>query len=117
MINKFEILSKWPMTAQVFFYLHFITVDCKKSELGYEYNGTLSVTISGRKCQKWSIQTPHAHSNTNPEWFPERSITEVSNFCRNPSGWVEGPWCYTIDSKVQWEICDLQFCQGNTTFY
>merc|ERR1719228_2051675 len=55
-------------------------------------------TISGKICQKWSSQTPHAHSLT---------IIDGNNhnYCRNPDG-EPGIWCYTTDPNTRWELCE-----------
>ncbi|ELT99793.1 hypothetical protein CAPTEDRAFT_59639, partial [Capitella teleta] len=77
---------------------------------GAEYTGSLAVTANGRTCQRWDSQTPHAHGNTEADWFPEDTVKEAENYCRNPAEWVEGPFCYTTDPDVAWEICDVPFC-------
>ena len=33
--------------------------DCKWTELGREYVGTLGTTVNGRTCQAWVSNTPH----------------------------------------------------------
>ena len=86
--------------------------DCKKTTLGKDYTGTLSKTISGRTCQRWDSQTPHPHANTRADWFPDVTVKDAANYCRNPADWAEGPFCFTTDQEVQWEICDLPFCEG-----
>nr|XP_034318465.1 plasminogen-like [Crassostrea gigas] len=74
--------------------------ECKRSSLGYEYTGKVSVTESNRTCQAWNSQTPHEHKDfTN---LPE-------NYCRNPDG-EPAPWCYTEDPKKRWEICNIPYC-------
>ena len=84
-------------------------MDCKKSTLGAEYTGNVAITKSGKVCQQWTSQTPHRHSKTR---FPDKTIEEAGNKCRNPDFGPEGPWCYTVDPKVRWEYCDVPLCSG-----
>ena len=73
--------------------------DCRRSAIGYEYKGQMNLTISGRTCQEWALDTPHAHGfNSLPE-----------NYCRNPDK-EPAPWCYTTDYSKRWEICEVPFC-------
>lgn len=67
------------------------------NEIGYR--GCQTKTISGRTCQKWSEQKPHAHSFSN---VAGRGIEGGHNYARNPSG-HPNLWCYTTDSRVRWE--------------
>ena len=64
------------------------------------YNGTISVTVSGRTCQNWNSQTPHHHTITAP-----KKQYGNTNYCRNPNEGTNGVWCYTIDPSVRWEFC------------
>ncbi|XP_078578043.1 adhesion G-protein coupled receptor G7-like [Branchiostoma floridae x Branchiostoma japonicum] len=84
---------------------------------GVTYRGNVSITKSGRTCQRWDAITPHR---------PEIHITEfpnaglVENFCRNPVRGFFGerhdiPWCYTTDPNVMWEGCDIPPCSVSTT--
>jgi len=84
--------------------------ECKKTKLGVEYRGTVSVTNTGRTCQAWKNQSPHQHSVNQDSMFPDQSITDANNYCRNPDGGPLGPWCYTTDSAVRWEYCSIPFC-------
>ena len=86
---------------------------CKITELGNEYGGTRSTTISGTTCQRWDTQTPHGH--TKLDMFQNPS--EVENYCRNPDGEPNGPWCYTEDSNIRWEYCGIPFCGMHMFFY
>ncbi|XP_055362620.1 apolipoprotein(a)-like [Betta splendens] len=73
---------------------------------GEAYRGTLSKTLSGKTCQKWSDQAPHSPNYT-PQKNPRGGL--VGNFCRNPNGnWW--PWCYTTDPNTRWEFCNVARC-------
>ena len=32
------------------------------------------------------------------------------NYCRNPDGDENGPWCYTVGNK-RWDYCDVPECK------
>ena len=78
------------------------TTECQTLSLskpGSDYNGTVSVTISGRTCQNWADQTPHSHSYKG---------FGVKNYCRNSDDRKHAPggvWCYTVDPNKRWEYC------------
>ena len=44
--------------------------------------------------------------------FAESNIVDAANFCRNPDQKTTGPWCYTTDSDVTWETCQIPICSG-----
>ncbi|CAD5120321.1 DgyrCDS8898 [Dimorphilus gyrociliatus] len=85
---------------------------CKRTQTGAEYSGSLAVTKSGRPCQRWDTQAPHNHSFNNPEQFPEETLSEVSNFCRNPDNSPDGPWCLTLDPDIIRESCHIPICDN-----
>ncbi|CAK7301102.1 PLG [Vulpes lagopus] len=84
------------------------TYQCLKGR-GESYRGKVSVTVSGHTCQHWSEQTPHKHNRT-PENFPCKNLDE--NYCRNPDG-ETAPWCYTTNSEVRWEHCQIPSCESS----
>ena len=86
------------------------SANCKLTHRGVEYAGTLSLTLSGTTCQRWDSQTPHSHSYTYAHRFPENSVSDASNYCRNPSNDPRGPWCLTLDPNVHKEYCRVLFC-------
>ncbi|XP_064414501.1 muscle, skeletal receptor tyrosine-protein kinase isoform X5 [Latimeria chalumnae] len=88
-----------------------VTTSCYK-EKGRFYQGSVNITSSGIPCQKWSEQAPHFHTRS-PEVFPELSKSE--NYCRNPGGESERPWCYTMDRSVRWEYCNIPRCGNAVT--
>jgi hypothetical protein len=85
--------------------------ECKTTEKGEEYNGTTSTTVHGYTCQKWTSQSPHKHD----EWkvFPDGSAEAAGNYCRNPDGSGDEPWCYTTDEDTRWDYCDIALCESS----
>jgi len=67
------------------------------------YRGCANKTVSGRKCQKWTVQWPHRHSRT--PWKYRGKGLGNHNYCRNPDGESGGIWCYTTDRRKRWEHC------------
>ena len=53
--------------------------------------------------------SPNAQS-TNINNFPDSSLAEASNYCRNPDNEPEGVWCYTTSPRQRWEYCDIRVC-------
>ncbi|XP_039272402.1 plasminogen-like [Styela clava] len=89
-------------------------VECFTAEdLGQSYRGLVSVSNTGRNCQRWDAQAPHSHSRT-AEIYPHSGL--VNNFCRNPDAEPLGPWCYTTDSDKRWEYCPIPKCEFETCF-
>ena len=82
---------------------------CKISQLGKEYMGTLNRSSSGYPCQFWNTQKFNL-----PKYFPDNSMANVKNHCRNPNNNPEGPWCYTDHRYVTWQYCDVPRCTGNS---
>ena len=85
--------------------------DCQKAGFspGRYYSGKVNVTASGRTCQNWAASEPHKPAYTD---VGELGYTEVGdhNYCRNPSGNLNGVWCYTTDPGKRWEYCSVPFC-------
>uniref|UniRef100_A0A8C0ZAI0 Plasminogen n=1 Tax=Cyanistes caeruleus TaxID=156563 RepID=A0A8C0ZAI0_CYACU len=77
-------------------------------ENGVDYRGTVAKTARGRTCQEWSSQKPHSHDYFTPRTHPRAGLEK--NYCRNPDGDVNGPWCYTTDPRKAWEYCDIPKC-------
>ena len=86
--------------------------DCKQTQLGREYMGTLSQTVNSRTCQSWASITPHVPNSAsqNDANYPDGSREAAMNYCRNPDSDTVGPWCYTTDPNVRWETCNLPSC-------
>ncbi|KAM9435218.1 plasminogen [Clarias gariepinus] len=75
--------------------------------IGNDYRGTKTRTKSGTMCQRWESSFPHK-PNITPKTHPKADLE--SNYCRNPDGDKNGPWCYTMDLNNRWENCDIPSC-------
>ena len=85
---------------------------CRQTQLGNAYRGEHVFTASGRLCQRWDRQYPHSHSHTDASLFPDRGLSDASNYCRNPDDDPNGPWCYTTDPDETRETCNIPLCSG-----
>ncbi|XP_025057793.1 plasminogen-like [Alligator sinensis] len=83
------------------------TADCILGN-GKDYRGTTAKTGSGKTCQAWSSQTPHTHDYFTPLTHPHAGLEQ--NYCRNPDGDINGPWCYTTDPRKAWDYCEIPKC-------
>ena len=76
---------------------------------GRGYRGNISTTILGYTCQSWDLQYPHVHKMFTGQIYNE--IRNSSSYCLNPGGLsLNGPWCYTTNKTVEWELCDVPKC-------
>ncbi|XP_053238304.1 plasminogen [Podarcis raffonei] len=82
-------------------------LDCRTS-YGKDYRGKIAVTTTGKTCQEWRLQTPHKHDFFTPQTHPRSGLEK--NYCRNPDGDINGPWCYTTDPSKTWDYCDVPQC-------
>lgn len=70
---------------------------------GESYRGTISITVSGLKCQPWSDQIFYRTAD-----YPE--LVGGHSYCRNPGGKESQPWCFTTSQSVRKEICNVPQC-------
>jgi len=84
--------------------------ECILSPMGLAYLGHTTVTENGRTCQAWASQSPHDHTYSADDMFPDGSVNNANNYCRNPFDDHTSLWCYTTDSAVRWEDCDVPIC-------
>ncbi|XP_076657285.1 uncharacterized protein LOC143361615 [Halictus rubicundus] len=85
---------------------------CKLTQIGKEYRGSISKTVSDVPCQSWTAADPihEVSKDIHDDDFPERSMKTVKNYCRNPTGEPRGPWCYTLDLSLIDDRCDVPLC-------
>jgi len=90
--------------------------ECLILRNGYRYEGNVRVTVSGKNCQAWNLNTPHANLYIDSAEFPDGSSKLAENKCRNPSWnstvdrYLDGVWCYTMDPDLPFEACDVPLC-------
>ena len=97
-------------------------LECTIGDLGTNYMGSRdTVTQNGTdySCQPWAAIAPNIHFYTNASLFPDDSLDNANNFCRNPSADPLGPWCYNNDFVTFVEqpvlYCDLPRCELGKT--
>ena len=77
-----------PNNGKILFLAPF---DTTLNGTGADYLGTLAVTASKARCLPWNEHEPEHN------W--------AHNYCRNPSGKKDRPWCYV--EKNKWEYCNV----------
>ena len=89
---------------------------CRPTQGGQGYTGSVSQTVGGRQCQRWSSNSPHTPwSGYTDSGFPDGSRAAADNYCRNPdASYQGGVWCYTVDPSKRWELCDVPMCPATT---
>merc|ERR1719473_405542 len=81
-----------------------------EKDKGKGYVGLASSTSSGRTCQNWLKDMPHSITID-----PSTSNGLGNhNYCRNPDGSEDKPWCYTMDPSPDHkkETCEVPKCSG-----
>ena len=76
------------------------TSDCY-NDTGLAYNGTLNLAENGNTCILW---------NSIPALRSKIYSNLIKNYCRNPQGYGERPWCYTDAQSRDWSYCHIEKC-------
>lgn len=88
--------------------------DCKEYHREWNYRGKINVTQSGLACMPWSLNT---RLNTSHYRFPDASVDEALNYCRNPYNTsTVGPFCYTeamVGNRGRWDFCGIPLCSAS----
>lgn len=99
-------------------------VACMWSSTGHEYSGRFDKTCSSSSCVPWyrsihkiknDLKRNNFSLSSNEaegilDKFPDRSLSEASNYCRNPTRDPCGPWCYTSLVDDRKETCCIPDC-------
>lgn len=83
-----------------------VDINCY-TDKGSSYQGKVARTKSGWTCQSWSAQYPHKHVYSSSD-YPE--LRGGHNYCRNPGGVQDRPWCFTTERAVVKEECNISKC-------
>ncbi|KAL3860176.1 hypothetical protein ACJMK2_010334 [Sinanodonta woodiana] len=86
----------------------FISVSCyTPHDHGVSYRGYQRFSETGKECIHWNR---HLHQAT-PSLFPNGGLDQ--NYCRNPIGSADRPWCYVspIKNGTYWEYCNVTECE------
>ena len=102
---------KNTICCRIFGTSRFLT-GCRDTAIGNTYRGRHFRTKTGILCQRWDQQSPHQHPFTNTSMFPDPSMDELSNYCRNPDQSSDGPWCFTMDPAIERQSCGIPMCSG-----
>jgi len=73
-------------------------------ENGASYVGLEDMTATGRTCKNWLTEGTYASTTAG---------IGNHNYCRNPEGSKEKPWCFTVDPKVPFEFCEVPACPND----
>mmetsp|Transcript_29675 Transcript_29675/g.65237 ORF Transcript_29675/g.65237 Transcript_29675/m.65237 type:complete len:186 (+) Transcript_29675:55-612(+) len=81
-----------------------------EEDKGLSYRGLETQTKSGRTCQNWGAKRPHRIEMEGVDL--EAGGIGDHNYCRNPTEGAdfEKPWCYTMDSALDKEECNIKAC-------
>ncbi|CAG0902886.1 unnamed protein product [Darwinula stevensoni] len=87
-------------------------LECRQSETGTEYVGTMKKTKTGKNCLRWDSQPYGKLDLTYEGHFLRNDPSTEQNFCRNPTS-KERPWCFVDDAATKWEFCDIPLCPNH----
>ncbi|CAG0891573.1 unnamed protein product [Darwinula stevensoni] len=93
--------------------------ECRLSEKGMEYIGTMNMTEIGKACLRWdseNVTSSYVSANAGfneilffEEHFLNQDPSLHKNFCRNPTGLAK-PWCFVDDDGLKIEFCWIRSC-------
>ena len=87
--------------------------DCSE-DLGSNYRGTVNTTVDSRPCLRWDEQQ-YKDAVVYASFFPDATLIDAANFCRNPDSDTKGLWCWTDKyywADNVWGYCDVPSCNG-----
>jgi hypothetical protein len=73
--------------------------------------------VTGEICQRWDSQSPNTHEYTDPAQFPDDTLADASNYCRNPTNMAYGMWCVVVSYYWYIDFCDVPLCAADYCKY
>ena len=56
----------------------------------------------------------NSHDFNEDSDFPDATVGDAGNKCRNPRRDEKTLWCFTADNNTNWDFCDVPLCpEGN----
>ncbi|XP_041375324.1 plasminogen-like [Gigantopelta aegis] len=81
-------------------------LECLKVKKSRSYKGGINFTVHGERCVRWDDVPDLTYTSIH---FPDYTVQEAGNKCRNPNGEKKRVWCYTSPDK-RWSFCPLVTC-------
>ena len=95
--------------------------NCKSNRRGVEYRGKTNVAENGKKCLSWNNQYVRLYQHHKDSNFPDGSVVEASNYCRNPPhrhglyGYTA--FCFVNKKDVDPVSCCTPLCKQEGKLY
>ena len=80
--------------------------ECTEDRLGVNYHGKMNRTIYGHACTYWTKINESFIISDN---FPDNTVDEAFNYCRNPSSKIIGPLCLAQGTDFV-DRCGIPIC-------
>ena len=77
-------------------------LNCKTTHADINYRGKTKYTQKGYTCKPWTLtKLKDEHYR-----FPDDTVDEAFNYCRNPYNSTVGPWCFITEHiPPYWDFC------------
>ena len=91
-------------------YFSITGMKCLADRFGDTFSGRITARFSdGRTCIPWYKLKYQTHIEELA--FPDDSLKDAKNYCRNPDYDISGPWCYISNgTKTVKHTCDIVTC-------
>ena len=110
LLSRFVIKFLNIRQLNIFVYLFVAIEHCRFTTHGREYIGKQFRSEQGDLCKLWKTASIEQYGITNLD-FPEKNFTSAQNFCRNPNGKLNGPWCIIDKTEHKWAYCKIPKCK------
>lgn len=67
--------------------------------------------MNGYECVRWD--SPDLPEPSFAKYL-EGNASMHKNYCRQPTGLHDIPWCFVVSTDLEWEYCNIPFCSHGT---